>query len=70
MLDIDECANPYLMIHPHTGFVFQDESGNWDKTSPILVFVGYKVDYESAADSTGLLPILNQRSLTNISKQV
>ncbi|XP_063061164.1 integrin alpha-V-like [Engraulis encrasicolus] len=46
-----------------------DESGNWDKTSPILVFVGYKVDYESAADSTGLLPILNQRSLTNISKQ-
>ncbi|KAL2096083.1 hypothetical protein ACEWY4_008231 [Coilia grayii] len=40
-----------------------------DKTSPIVVFLAYKVDYESAADSTGLLPVLNLLSLTSVSKQ-
>uniref|UniRef100_A0A8C4D011 Integrin alpha-2 domain-containing protein n=1 Tax=Denticeps clupeoides TaxID=299321 RepID=A0A8C4D011_9TELE len=41
-----------------------------DKFTPIAVFLEYKVDYTSAADSSGLQPILSQLSSSNMIKQV
>ncbi|KAJ8004490.1 hypothetical protein DPEC_G00136820 [Dallia pectoralis] len=40
-----------------------------DKITPIAVLMEYKLDYQQAADQTGLLPILDLSVPTNISKQ-
>uniref|UniRef100_A0A674B462 Integrin, alpha V n=1 Tax=Salmo trutta TaxID=8032 RepID=A0A674B462_SALTR len=40
-----------------------------DKITPISVFMEFSLDYQQAADKTGLLPILEQTTSTNISKQ-
>uniref|UniRef100_A0AAY4EM66 Integrin alpha-2 domain-containing protein n=1 Tax=Denticeps clupeoides TaxID=299321 RepID=A0AAY4EM66_9TELE len=48
----------------------QADSEFRDKFTPIAVFLEYKVDYTSAADSSGLQPILSQLSSSNMIKQV
>ncbi|KAL0985610.1 hypothetical protein UPYG_G00159420 [Umbra pygmaea] len=40
-----------------------------DKITPIAVFMEYRLDYQQAADKTGLLPILDHSVPTNVSKQ-
>uniref|UniRef100_A0A8K9UVM3 Integrin, alpha V n=1 Tax=Oncorhynchus mykiss TaxID=8022 RepID=A0A8K9UVM3_ONCMY len=46
-----------------------DDSEFRDKITPISVFMEFSLDYQQAADKTGLLPILDQSTPTNISKQ-
>uniref|UniRef100_A0A8C7K3R0 Integrin, alpha V n=1 Tax=Oncorhynchus kisutch TaxID=8019 RepID=A0A8C7K3R0_ONCKI len=46
-----------------------DDSEFRDKITPISVFMEFSLDYQQAADKTGLLPILEQTTTTNISKQ-
>ncbi|KAA0715917.1 Integrin alpha-V [Triplophysa tibetana] len=46
-----------------------DDSEFRDKITPIAVFMEYSLDYKTAADKTGLLPILDQSNPTNITKQ-
>uniref|UniRef100_A0A8K9UX35 Integrin alpha-2 domain-containing protein n=1 Tax=Oncorhynchus mykiss TaxID=8022 RepID=A0A8K9UX35_ONCMY len=46
-----------------------DDSEFRDKITPISVFMEFSLDYQQAADKTGLLPILEQTTPTNISKQ-
>ncbi|XP_051998228.1 integrin alpha-V-like [Xyrauchen texanus] len=46
-----------------------DDSEFRDKITPIAVFMEYSLDYKTAADKTGLLPILDQSTPTNITKQ-
>ncbi|KAL4635494.1 integrin alpha-V-like [Arapaima gigas] len=40
-----------------------------DKITPIAVFMEYSLNYKTAADKTGLLPILNHLATSNVSKQ-
>lgn len=47
----------------------RDDSEFRDKLTPINIFMDYHLDYKSAADSTGLQPILNQFTPANISRQ-
>ena len=51
-------------------YVFQDDSNFRDKITPLSVFLDYRIDYDSAEDSTGLIPVLTQLSPTNASRQV
>uniref|UniRef100_A0A8C9T1N3 Integrin, alpha V n=1 Tax=Scleropages formosus TaxID=113540 RepID=A0A8C9T1N3_SCLFO len=46
-----------------------DDSEFRDKITPITVFMEYSLDYKTAADKTGLLPILDQFTPANVSKQ-
>ncbi|RXN28068.1 integrin alpha-V [Labeo rohita] len=46
-----------------------DDSEFRDKITPIAVFMEYSLDYKTAADKTGLLPILDQSAPTNVTKQ-
>ncbi|KAI1898176.1 hypothetical protein AGOR_G00069650 [Albula goreensis] len=46
-----------------------DDSEFRDKITPITIFMEYSLDFKTAADKTGLLPILNQFAPANISKQ-
>ncbi|XP_075041027.1 integrin alpha-V [Mixophyes fleayi] len=47
----------------------RDESEFRDKLTPITVFMDYQMDYKAAADSSGLMPILNQVTPANLTKQ-
>uniref|UniRef100_A0A8C4PV20 Integrin subunit alpha V n=1 Tax=Equus asinus asinus TaxID=83772 RepID=A0A8C4PV20_EQUAS len=47
----------------------RDESEFRDKLTPITIFMEYRLDYRTAADATGLQPILNQFTPANISRQ-
>nr|XP_006636633.2 PREDICTED: integrin alpha-V isoform X1 [Lepisosteus oculatus] len=47
----------------------RDDSEFRDKITPISIFMEYKLDYKTAADKTGLMPILDQFTPANISKQ-
>uniref|UniRef100_A0A2K6AUD2 Integrin subunit alpha V n=1 Tax=Macaca nemestrina TaxID=9545 RepID=A0A2K6AUD2_MACNE len=47
----------------------RDESEFRDKLTPITIFMEYWLDYRTAADTTGLQPILNQFTPANISRQ-
>ncbi|XP_051842020.1 integrin alpha-V isoform X1 [Antechinus flavipes] len=47
----------------------RDESEFRDKLTPITIFMEYRLDYKTAADMTGLQPILNQFTPANISRQ-
>uniref|UniRef100_A0AAY4EPE1 Integrin alpha-2 domain-containing protein n=1 Tax=Denticeps clupeoides TaxID=299321 RepID=A0AAY4EPE1_9TELE len=46
-----------------------DDSEFRDKITPIAVFMEYKLDYGMAADKTGLLPILDQSTPANVTRQ-
>nr|XP_055070850.1 integrin alpha-V isoform X1 [Misgurnus anguillicaudatus] len=46
-----------------------DDSEFRDKITPIAVFMEYSLDYKTAADKTGLLPIIDQSTPTNVTKQ-
>ncbi|XP_051632432.1 integrin alpha-V-like [Manacus candei] len=48
----------------------RDESEFRDKLTPIAIFMEYRLDYRTAADATGLHPILNQFTPANMSRQV
>ncbi|KAJ8255879.1 hypothetical protein COCON_G00197430 [Conger conger] len=45
------------------------ESEFRDKITPITVFMGYGLDLSTAADRTGLLPVLDQFTPANLSRQ-
>ncbi|KAB0359062.1 hypothetical protein FD754_003218 [Muntiacus muntjak] len=47
----------------------RDESEFRDKLTPITIFMEYWLDYRTAADATGLQPILNQFTPANVSRQ-
>ncbi|XP_063115481.1 integrin alpha-V isoform X1 [Cavia porcellus] len=47
----------------------RDESEFRDKLTPITIFMEYRLDYRTAADATGLQPILNQFTPANVSRQ-
>ncbi|XP_036174464.1 integrin alpha-V isoform X2 [Myotis myotis] len=47
----------------------RDESEFRDKLTPITIFMEYRLDYSTAADATGLRPILNQFTPANLSRQ-
>uniref|UniRef100_A0A8V5FRC0 Integrin subunit alpha V n=1 Tax=Melopsittacus undulatus TaxID=13146 RepID=A0A8V5FRC0_MELUD len=47
----------------------RDESEFRDKLTPITIFMEYRLDYRTAADATGLQPILNQFTPANMSRQ-
>uniref|UniRef100_A0A8B9CRR0 Integrin subunit alpha V n=1 Tax=Anser brachyrhynchus TaxID=132585 RepID=A0A8B9CRR0_9AVES len=47
----------------------RDESEFRDKLTPITIFMEYRLDYRTAADATGLHPILNQFTPANMSRQ-
>ncbi|KAM6946154.1 integrin alpha-V-like [Aplochiton taeniatus] len=47
----------------------RDDSEFRDKITPIGVFMEYSLDYQQAADKTGLQPILDMTAPANISKQ-
>ncbi|KAK3569132.1 hypothetical protein QTP86_024487 [Hemibagrus guttatus] len=46
-----------------------DESEFRDKITPISIFMEFSLDYASAADKTGLQPILDQSNPANVTKQ-
>ncbi|XP_049976641.1 integrin alpha-V isoform X1 [Alexandromys fortis] len=46
-----------------------DESEFRDKLTPITIFMEYRLDQRTAADNTGLQPILNQFTPANVSRQ-
>ncbi|XP_060786427.1 integrin alpha-V [Neoarius graeffei] len=46
-----------------------DESEFRDKITPISIFMEFSLDYMSAADKTGLQPILDQSNPANVTKQ-
>uniref|UniRef100_W5JXR2 Integrin, alpha V n=1 Tax=Astyanax mexicanus TaxID=7994 RepID=W5JXR2_ASTMX len=46
-----------------------DDSEFRDKITPISVFMEYSLDYQSAADKSGLKPILDQSTPANLTKQ-
>ncbi|MBN3300268.1 ITAV protein, partial [Amia calva] len=47
----------------------RDEGDFRDKITPISIYMEYSLDYKTAADKTGLLPILNQFTPANVSRQ-
>ncbi|KAG7283077.1 hypothetical protein CRUP_012970 [Coryphaenoides rupestris] len=47
----------------------RDDGEFQDKITPISVAMEYSLDYKLAADSTGLLPILDMKSPSNLTKQ-
>nr|DBA21608.1 TPA: hypothetical protein GDO54_018218 [Pyxicephalus adspersus] len=47
----------------------RDESEFRDKLTPITIFMDYQMDYKAAADPSGLMPILNQFTPANLTKQ-
>uniref|UniRef100_A0A8C8VWW9 Integrin alpha-V n=1 Tax=Peromyscus maniculatus bairdii TaxID=230844 RepID=A0A8C8VWW9_PERMB len=47
----------------------RDESEFRDKLTPITIFMEYRLDHRTAADDTGLQPILNQFTPANVSRQ-
>lgn len=47
----------------------RDESEFRDKLTPITIFMEYRLDHRTAADETGLQPILNQFTPANVSRQ-
>ncbi|CAO2596570.1 Integrin alpha-V [Lemmus lemmus] len=47
----------------------RDESEFRDKLTPITIFMEYRLDHRTAADNTGLQPILNQFTPANVSRQ-
>uniref|UniRef100_A0A8C6HS30 Integrin alpha-V n=1 Tax=Mus spicilegus TaxID=10103 RepID=A0A8C6HS30_MUSSI len=47
----------------------RDESEFRDKLTPITIFMEYRLDQRTAADATGLQPILNQFTPANVSRQ-
>ncbi|KAM9326893.1 integrin alpha-V [Gastrophryne carolinensis] len=47
----------------------RDESEFRDKLTPITIFMDYEMDYKAAADSSGLMPILNQFTPANLTRQ-
>lgn len=47
----------------------RDESEFRDKLTPITIFMDYEMDYKAAADPSGLMPILNQLTPANLTKQ-
>lgn len=48
----------------------QDDRDFRDKITPISVVMEYSLDYQQAADPTGLLPILDVSAPSNVTKQV
>lgn len=48
----------------------QDDREFRDKITPISVVMEYSLDYQLAADRTGLLPILDMTAPSDITKQV
>lgn len=48
----------------------QDDREFRDKITPISVAMEYQLDYQQAADSTGLKPILDTAAPSNVTKQV
>lgn len=50
--------------------VSQDDREFRDKITPISVAMEYKLDYQLAADQTGLLPIIDMSAPSNVTKQV
>ncbi|KAM5146400.1 integrin alpha-V [Mantella aurantiaca] len=46
----------------------RDESEFRDKLTPITIFMDYEMDYKAAADPSGLMPILNQLTPANLTK--
>lgn len=51
-------------------FISQDDREFRDKITPISVVMEYSLDYQQAADQTGLLPIVDISAPTNVTKQV
>uniref|UniRef100_A0A7N5ZQM9 Integrin alpha-2 domain-containing protein n=1 Tax=Anabas testudineus TaxID=64144 RepID=A0A7N5ZQM9_ANATE len=49
--------------------VCQDDQDFRDKITPISVVMEYSMDYQKAADKTGLLPILDMLAPSNVTKQ-
>ncbi|XP_059198373.1 integrin alpha-V [Centropristis striata] len=49
--------------------VFLDDRGFRDKITPISVAMEYSLDYQRAADPTGLLPIIDVSAPSNVTKQ-
>ncbi|CAH6788448.1 Itgav [Phodopus roborovskii] len=47
----------------------RDESEFRDKLTPITIFMEYRLDHRTAAEETGLKPILNQFTPANVSRQ-
>ncbi|XP_068104405.1 integrin alpha-V [Hyperolius riggenbachi] len=47
----------------------RDENEFRDKLTPITIFMDYQMDYKAAADASGLMPILNQFTPANLTKQ-
>uniref|UniRef100_A0A8B9SKI4 Integrin subunit alpha V n=1 Tax=Anas platyrhynchos TaxID=8839 RepID=A0A8B9SKI4_ANAPL len=61
-----------LFLHskqPKLDAFLRDESEFRDKLTPITIFMEYRLDYKTAADATGLHPILNQFTPANMSRQ-
>uniref|UniRef100_A0A8C2VZ93 Integrin alpha-V n=1 Tax=Chinchilla lanigera TaxID=34839 RepID=A0A8C2VZ93_CHILA len=51
------------------GAYLRDESEFRDKLTPITIFMEYRLDHRTAADATGLQPVLNQFTPANVSRQ-
>ncbi|KAG9477729.1 hypothetical protein GDO78_012965 [Eleutherodactylus coqui] len=62
-------VNGALMQCEELKAYLRDESEFRDKLTPITVFMDYQMDYKAAADSSGLMPILNQFTPANLTKQ-
>lgn len=48
----------------------QDDREFRDKITPISVVMEYHLDYQQAADATGLKPVLDTAAPSNVTKQV
>lgn len=58
MLRVSVCASP------------QDDREFRDKITPISVVMEYRLDYQQAADRSGLMPIIDTAAPSNVTKQV
>lgn len=58
MLRVSVCVSP------------QDDREFRDKITPISVVMEYSLDYQQAADRSGLMPIIDTAAPSNVTKQV
>lgn len=64
-----------VQVRPHRSLsvsvlLLQDEQDFRDMITPISVAMEYNLDYQRAADQSGLLPILDASTPNNVTKQV
>lgn len=66
----EDAGTPSLSRTLKVSLCTQDDRDFRDKITPISVAMEYQLDYQQAADPTGLKPVLDTAAPSNVTKQV